>query len=698
MSASNIRAGRAFIEIGATDINLKKTLNTSIAGVKQFGQAVTAIGAKLGALGLGVLGPLGAASKSFSSFEDALAALKSTVNPTAAELMKIEKAISDISKSTGVGPTKVTEAMLELLRAGRPLADVLGGTTEAALKFARVAGVSAADAATTLADAMKVFDVDAKTASDTMSAAADASSVSLEQIVQAFAQVSAVAKLTGLSIEETAAALGLLGSAGVKGSDAGTSLKTFLLRLMAPAEEVKEEFAGLFKELRQGDGTLKPLAGMIDVLNARLGGLGQEAKDAALAKIFGTDAIRAGAILLGEGTKGLADFRGKMKDSLSTQQKYAMLLDTVSGGIERLKAGMERLGITVGGALAPALNQVTTFLGDFVGALNTAAAANPGFIVDVAKAAAELVGVGLALTAAGEAAGAIAATIGFLVTPLGLVTAALVAGGAAYAMYTQQGQKALADLGPAVSSMKDTVVAAFAGIADALKAGDLALAGQIFWSGLKVEWLKGVDYLQGVWSGFTLFIKDAYESLGFDLQRIFLGIKNDAAEALQLALGASGGGETGAQRAKRRQGQRQELANVDLAQAGQQDANRAIAASDPGIAKRRAELEAAQDDLGRLLAQANPTVTDVGTGAGASGGDRAAPGTPEAAKDVEKGVNAAAKKVDIAGSFSAQAIGGLTAGESVSTKLQKQLDEAKKQGKTLDRIDDKLRGAKMVFT
>jgi TP901 family phage tail tape measure protein len=163
--------------------------------------------------------------------------IQASTGATAQELDRLKAASMQMSQAMGVGPTQIANSFVELLKAGMSVEQVLGGAGKAAIEFATVGQMDVAEAGVVMADAMKVFGVTADVAANAISSAADASSTSIEGLSQAFAQVSAVAALANQSIGSTSAALAILANAGVKGSDAGTSLKTMLLRLMAPADE-----------------------------------------------------------------------------------------------------------------------------------------------------------------------------------------------------------------------------------------------------------------------------------------------------------------------------------------------------------------------------------------------------------------------------------------------------------------------------
>lgn len=150
---------------------------------------------------------------------------------------------------------------------------------------------------------------------------------------------------------------------------------------------------------------------------------------------------------------------------------------------------------------------------------------NRGLAVTILKVASGIAAAGAVITAMGigiaavgfamgglsAAIGAIGATIGFLISPLGLVIVALGVGAAALLYFTDAGGIAVDWLMTKFGELKDFVGGVVTGISDALSAGDIALAAQILWTGLKVAWLTGVNALDKVWQEFLNgFWKVAY--------------------------------------------------------------------------------------------------------------------------------------------------------------------------------------------
>ena len=435
MSSSSIRAGGVAIEIGADVRKVFAALNAVQARLNSFGTAMAGVGVKMAGLGVAASVPFAAAIRYGAGFESQLLAIKASAGVTEGELDKLRAVSLSMSSAMAMGPTEIANSFLELLKAGMRLEDVLGGAGQVAVQFAKVGEMELGPAAVTLSDAMNVFGVSAGTAAGAISSAADASSTSIQLLTQSFSMVSAVAAQANQSLDDTSAALAVLANAGVKGSDAGTSLKTMLLRLMAPADDAVAALQQLglsTQSFRGADGRMKPMAAIIDVLNDKLQGMDQAAKDDVFRRIFGQDAIRAAAILTKVGSEGLAKMGGAMRDAMPLGKKFQTLMSGLAGSGSAVFASLERLGIAVAdslgkdlGRIAKAFVRVADGVTKFVSgsdASKALAASLMRTVVSGTAASAAFVGVGLSIQGVAFAMGGFLKATQVMVAPLVMVT------------------------------------------------------------------------------------------------------------------------------------------------------------------------------------------------------------------------------------------------------------------------------------
>ena len=406
MSASKVKAGQVFVEIGADPRQFFSALNKINRQIGNLGRSMSGAGTKIAGMGAAALLPFGAAISQGAAYQSTLLNIQASTGATAAELDRIRAAGMQVSQALGVGPTEATQGFLELLKAGMSLEQVLGGAGQTALEFAKVGNMDVAAASVVMADAMKVFGVTADVAANTMSSAADASSTSIEEMTMAFSQSAAVAALANQSMGDLSAALAVLANNGVKGSDAGTSVKTMLMRLMAPADDAAEALqqVGLsVAAFRNADGRMKPLVEIIGTLNGALAGMDQAAKDDIFRRIFGQDAIRAAAILTATGVDGFNAMTDAMGNALPVSEKYRTLQSGLAGQMASVDAAMRRASIAISEAVAPSFMQMSTSLIGAIDAVALFVRDNPALVLSIAKTAAAAVATGGALVGLGTA-------------------------------------------------------------------------------------------------------------------------------------------------------------------------------------------------------------------------------------------------------------------------------------------------------
>jgi TP901 family phage tail tape measure protein len=554
MSAGSVRAGSAFVEIGADPRKFFAALNRINKAMANMGRSLAGAGAKIGGIGVATLAPFAAAVRQGTAYQSTLLNIQASTGATAQELDRLKSASMQMSQAMGVGPTQITNSFLELLKAGMSVEQVLGGAGQAAIEFATVGQMDVAAAGVVMADAMNVFGVSAGVAANAISSAADASSTSIEGMSQAFSQVSAVAALANQSIGDTSAALAILANAGVKGSDAGTSLKTMLLRLMAPADEAVGALASIglsVASFRNADGSMKPLVDIIGTLNGALGGLDQAAKDDIFRQIFGQDAIRAAAILTSTGVDGFNDMTAAMGGAMSVGDKFKTMMSGLAGAGGTIVAALERFAIAISDAVGPALMSLATPIAGLINGLTDFATKNKETVATIAKFGVAAVAIGGALTGLGlslqaasfgfggilKAVGSLGAVVGLVLSPMGL----LVGGVAAIVMLGPQLKGAfsgaldgVAEMAGAAgdsfravaadgmvffSDLATTATTTFDGIYAALSAGDLAGAMDVLWAGLMAGWLRGVEGLMGYVDPWVSMFQNTFTILGAEIYK-----------------------------------------------------------------------------------------------------------------------------------------------------------------------------------
>lgn len=259
-------------------------------------------------------------------------------------------------------------------------------------------------------------------ASDLIAGAANASALSVTDFQFSMKAAGAVAATVGFDFDDLAASIAVMGKAGITGSDAGTSLKTMMLNLQpsttkaamameelgllsldtnralqtlktagidatgqstmelqgslyklfleqtktkAGAADAAEKFdkwkqeTGLLSNaFFDASGKVKPMAEVAELLKTSMGELTEQQRIATLEVLFGSDAIRAGAILAKEGAGGFNEMAAAMGQVTAAAVGKARL-DNLAGDIDALKGSAETAAIALGKAFLPSLRDLT---------------------------------------------------------------------------------------------------------------------------------------------------------------------------------------------------------------------------------------------------------------------------------------------------------------------------------------------------
>jgi TP901 family phage tail tape measure protein len=435
------------IDIGLGDsLRNLRSVSDALNGVdrssRNVGASFGTVGRGAGLLGGAILGGLGLGINAAAAFEQQMSGVQSVTGATGDEFAALSELALQLGRDTSFGATESAAAIEELAKAGVTTTDILNGAAQGAVDFAAAAGVAVPDAAIIIANAMNIFSLsggDAAHIADVFAAGANKSAASAGDLAMAMAQGGQVAAQFGFTFEETVGILALFADAGLKGSDAGTSLKTAILALGAPTDAAAAEMEKYGIVVRDSTGEMLPAAEIAQVLQDKLGGLGAAERDAALKTIFGNDAIRAGIILMGAGAEGVTDYTNAVNDQGAAHDAARIRLDNFRGSLEQFKGSLETAAIIVGGVFLPALRElvdgatrlVNIFL-DLPGPLQTAVAVIAAAVGGVFSLAGAFALAGPAMLRFVQALRVIAPLMLGISAPILIVVGALAALGIAY--------------------------------------------------------------------------------------------------------------------------------------------------------------------------------------------------------------------------------------------------------------------------
>ena len=318
-------------------------------------------GAVLGANSAFLLGAAGALTffKSLqlaATLEQDLATFQVTTAATADEITRVAETARALGRDIrlpGVSASDAAESMLALAKAGLTVQEAIDGA-RGSLQLATAAEIDNASAATLVANALNAFGLSGAQAvnvADLLANAANASQGSIEDMGIALRQVAAVANQVGLSVQDTVAFLTQLAKAGIAGSDAGTTLRVALTRLVAPTAAAADQIEKLELNLRDARGNIR--TDIFVQLGNALQDLNRAAQDRALKDIFGENAQRVAAILSRQGLPALQDTETALRKEGTAAEVAAAKNEGLAGSVENAKNQFSNFAIEIGQIAGP---------------------------------------------------------------------------------------------------------------------------------------------------------------------------------------------------------------------------------------------------------------------------------------------------------------------------------------------------------
>lgn len=407
--------------------SLSTSLKESGEKFKLAGDTANRFGDSLLTLSVPLVGVGVAAGKVGISFENSMSQAAGALNKPMSSMGSLRSLALKLGADTQFSATEMAQAMTELAKGGLSEAQIKMGALDATQKLAASSGMQLGDAANTIVQAMGAFGLSANHASEAANAlagSAAASSTDVEPLTEALEQCSAGAHLAGWSIQDTTAVLGAFADKGLVGSDAGTSLKTMFQRLTAPTGEASAEMQKLGINVWDSSGHLKNAAGVAQELQTHMKSLSDSERDQAMSTIFGSDATRAGSIMMAYGAAGIEKYTKATNDQTSAGRLAQSQMSDTQKAIESMKGSLETAAIKLEGNFAPAIKSVADDVGKLADGFGNL---SPG-------AQKAVVGFGVVTLAAGgtlKAVGGVANGLGSILDLLGKFAGKEAATGAA---------------------------------------------------------------------------------------------------------------------------------------------------------------------------------------------------------------------------------------------------------------------------
>jgi TP901 family phage tail tape measure protein len=353
------------------------------------------IKAGLMAIGTGAVAAIGASIVTAARFEQSMAKVKAISGATGEEFEALKEKAKELGATTSFSATQAADGMALLAAAGFKTNDIIN-SMEGLLNLAAAAGLDLAQSADYLGSIMSGFGIAAKDsghAVDVLVKAMNDANTDLPDLAEAMKYVAPVASSMKISFEDTAAAIALMSNYGIKGSQAGTTLRATLLSMANPVGQAKEAMEKLGIEYKKANGEMKSLPEILNHVKEKMQGLTNAQKTQYAAMLVGTEASSGFLALINEGGDKLQRFADGLRAADGAAADMAATMkDTLMGAWDEFTSSIEALGIEIGEEFTPEAKKVVQLATDLVGALSKL---NPQFIEMSLKMAAGASAAGL---------------------------------------------------------------------------------------------------------------------------------------------------------------------------------------------------------------------------------------------------------------------------------------------------------------
>jgi TP901 family phage tail tape measure protein len=314
-------------------------------------------------------------------FEKSMSAVAAKTQAGQEDMAKLTELAKDLGRSTQFSAKEVADGMDFLAMAGFKVNDML--TAMPGLLDLAAAGnldlASTADIVSNILGGMNMEATETGRVADVLAKAATSSNVSVGMLGETFKFVAPVAAQAGAGLEDVAAAAGLLGDAGIQGSEAGTGLRSVLLRLAAPPTEAAKALERLGVSTKDASGNMRPFGDILSDVDRSMKdlNLGSAEQIEIQNALFGKTAIASGAILQQAAANG--ELSAKTKELMESQGAAAEMAkiqnDNLAGAFTRLRSAIQGFQIEIMAgdnglqqfvdSLADGINKVTEFAKQF---------------------------------------------------------------------------------------------------------------------------------------------------------------------------------------------------------------------------------------------------------------------------------------------------------------------------------------------
>ena len=333
---------------------------------------------------LPIVGVGAAAVKTATDFEAGMSEVKAISGATGSEFDALRDKAIEMGAKTKFSASDSADAFKYMAMAGWDASQMMDGIA-GIMDLAAASGEDLATTSDIVTDALTAFGLQASDSAhfaDVLAQASSKSNTNVGLMGETFKYVAPVAGALGYSIEDTAVAIGLMANSGIKGSQAGTALRSTITRLAKPVGEAKDAVEELEISITNADGTMKPLSQTMVELREKFAGLTEEQKAQYAAMLAGQEGMSGLLAIVNASDEDFQKLTDEINNANGAAEDMAsVMMDNTAGAVEQLKGALESAGILIGEKLTPYIRQLAEWITGLVEKFNSLSAEQQDQIV-----------------------------------------------------------------------------------------------------------------------------------------------------------------------------------------------------------------------------------------------------------------------------------------------------------------------------
>lgn len=531
-------------EIIATEEELKKlaaeaaNANTALNKIDAAGKTLESVGSKMAGVGktltttvtAPIVGIGTAAVKTAADFDEQMSKVGAISGTTGKDMDDLRAKAREMGAKTKFSATEAGQGFEYMAMAGWKTGDMLDGI-EGIMNLAAASGEDLGTTSDIVTDALTAFGLSAKDSghfADILASASSNANTNVGMMGETFKYAAPIAGALGYSAEDTALAIGLMANAGIKGSQAGTSLRSIMTNLTGEIKLSGKALGDVTIQTTNADGSMRSFSDIIGDCRQAFANMTESEKAAAAETLVGKNAMSGFLAIMNASEADVNKLAGAIDNcDGSAEAMAATMQDNLSGQITILKSALQELAIQIGEALMPTVRSIVSKIQEWVEKLQQMDEGTRNTIIKIAAFAAAigpvLLVVGKLTSGVGKAMQSISSLGKGILTFVNQAKLGVGAGGkfaSALAAIGPYGAIIIAVIALVTAAFislwknneefRNKMTAIWEGIKQKFEAFGQAITERL--NALGFDFSSFTEVLKGIWNGFCAILAPAFEA------------------------------------------------------------------------------------------------------------------------------------------------------------------------------------------